>query len=111
FFLHVSRNEQKRRLLKRLDSPSKHWKFSAADAATRNDWKPYMRAYENVIRRTSSPHAPWYVVPADNKWFTRVVVAAAVVDALERMDLSFPRVDKATRRELASVRQALAGAG
>jgi polyphosphate kinase 2 (PPK2 family) len=109
FFLYVSREEQKRRLLKRLDRPEKNWKFSAADADTRNDWKPYMRAYEETIRATSTSYAPWYVVPADHKWFTRLVVAAAVVDALEEMDLAFPRVSRETRKRLATARAALNG--
>jgi len=109
FFLHVSQDEQRRRLLSRLDRPAKNWKFSLADAQTRNDWKPYMRAYEDVIRQTSTPHAPWYVVPADNKWFTRLVVAAAVIDALEHMDLAFPTIDRAKRKELAVARAVLDG--
>ena len=100
FFLHVSRDEQKRRLLKRLDQPSKNWKFSVADAKERDFWKDYMRAYEDMIRHTATPESPWYVVPADHKWFTRMVVAAAVVDALDEMDLTFPKVDKAQRKEL-----------
>jgi PPK2 family polyphosphate:nucleotide phosphotransferase len=109
FFLHVSREEQKRRLLTRLDMPAKNWKFSAADAETQNDWKPYMRAYEETIRATSTAYAPWYVVPADHKWFTRLIVAAAVVDALEEMHLAFPRVSRETRRQLAAARTALSG--
>src|SRR5262245_36158403 len=82
FFLHVSRAEQKRRFLARLDEPSKNWKFSVADAKERNHWRDYMRAYEDMIRQTSAPYAPWYVVPADHKWFTRAVVGAAIIDAL-----------------------------
>jgi len=109
FFLHVSPEEQRRRLLQRLEQPSKNWKFSMADADTSNDWKAYMRAYEAAIRETSTPHAPWYVVPADHKWFTRLVVADAVVDALEEMDLAFPKVTRAQRKQLAIVRDALAG--
>jgi PPK2 family polyphosphate:nucleotide phosphotransferase len=109
FFLYVSREEQKRRLLKRLDLPAKNWKFSAADAQAQNDWKPYMRAYEETIRETSTSYAPWYVVPADHKWFTRLVVAAAVVDALEEMNLAFPTVSRETRKQLAVARAALNG--
>ena len=109
FFLHVSHEEQRRRLLRRLDRPTKNWKFSATDAQTRKHWKPYMHAYEELIRETSTPYAPWYVVPADNKWFTRLVVAAAVIDALEEMKLAFPKVSRETRKELAVVRAALDG--
>jgi PPK2 family polyphosphate:nucleotide phosphotransferase len=107
FFLHVSPDEQKRRFERRLDEPKKHWKFSAADAHERHYWRDYMRAYEETIQNTSSPEAPWYVVPADNKWFTRLVVAAAVVDALEEMNLAFPVVDRAKRRQIAAARKAL----
>ncbi len=107
FFLNVSRDEQKKRFLERLDNPAKNWKFSLADAQERGFWNDYMAAYDEMIRATSTPHAPWYVVPADNKWFTRVVVAAAVIDALEELDLAFPKVDKAKRDELAAARQAL----
>ena len=109
FFLHVSRREQKRRFLERLEQPSKNWKFSFGDVTERAHWREYMHAYEDLIRLTSSPAAPWHVVPADNKWFTRLVVAAAVVDALEEMSLKFPRVDRAKRKELAAVRAALTG--
>jgi len=107
FFLHVSEDEQKRRFLSRLDLPAKNWKFSLSDAKERNQWRDYMRAYEDMIRQTSSEYAPWYVVPADNKWFTRLVVGAAVIDALEEMNLAFPTVDRAKRKELAAVRTAL----
>lgn len=107
FFLHVSRAEQKKRFLERLDDPEKHWKFSAADVHERKYWKQYMAAYEDMIRRTATKTAPWYVVPADNKWFTRAVVAAAVVDALASLDLHFPRFDVAKRRELARARREL----
>ncbi len=109
FFLHVSRGEQKRRFLRRLEDPQRNWKFSLADAAARDHWADYMRAYQEMIRRTSSEHAPWFVVPADNKWFTRLVVAAAVIDAMEDMSLAFPRVDRAKRRELAAAYAALGG--
>ena len=111
FFLHVSRREQRRRFLKRLNLPEKNWKFSPSDAKEGNHWREYMRAYEDMIRQTSSPHAPWYVVPADNKWFTRLVVASAVIDAMEGMALAFPKVDRAKRKELAAVREALNGGG
>jgi PPK2 family polyphosphate:nucleotide phosphotransferase len=108
FFLNVSRKEQRRRFLERLDQPEKHWKFSSADVRERAHWKGYMQAYEEAIRATATEHAPWYVVPADEKWFTRLVVAAAVVDALERLDLSFPKVSDAQREELALARAQLA---
>jgi PPK2 family polyphosphate:nucleotide phosphotransferase len=107
FFLHVSRAEQKRRFLQRLERPEKNWKFSLGDIKERDHWREYMRAYEDVIRRTSTPEAPWYVVPADNKWFTRLVVAAAVVEAMDELSLEFPRVDRAKRRELAAARATL----
>jgi PPK2 family polyphosphate:nucleotide phosphotransferase len=107
FFLHVSRKEQKRRFLERIDNPSKNWKLSSADAKERGFWKDYMRAYETMIRETSTKHSPWYVVPADNKWFTRIVVAAAVVETLDALDLRYPKVGKEKRAELARVRQQL----
>jgi PPK2 family polyphosphate:nucleotide phosphotransferase len=107
FFLNVSRKEQKRRLLERLDMPDKNWKLSEADAKERRLWKPYMACYEEAIRATARPWAPWYVVPADNKWFTRLVVAGAIIDALERLDLRYPAVDDAKRRELAAARRLL----
>jgi len=107
FFLNVSRGEQKKRFLERLDNPSKNWKFSLADADERGFWNDYMDAYDAMIRATSTRHAPWYVVPADNKWFTRLVVAAAVIDALEGLDLAFPKVDAAKLRELAAAKKAL----
>jgi PPK2 family polyphosphate:nucleotide phosphotransferase len=108
FFLNVSRKEQKRRFLERLDQPEKHWKFSTADVRERSHWKSYMAAYEEAIRATATPHAPWYVVPADQKWFTRVVVAAAIVHTLEKLDLAFPEVSDAKREELALARAQLA---
>ena len=108
FFLNVSRKEQKKRLLQRLDDPEKNWKFSAADVAERALWKDYMSAYEEMIRATHTRWAPWYVVPADNKWFTRVVVAQTIAEALEGLDLSYPAVDEKKRRELAKVRKAIA---
>lgn len=107
FFLHVSRKEQKKRFLERLDQPEKNWKFSAADAHERTYWGDYMAAYEEAIRATAAKHAPWYVVPADNKWFTRLVVAAAIVEALEKLDLEYPKVDAAKKKELAAARAAL----
>jgi PPK2 family polyphosphate:nucleotide phosphotransferase len=107
FFLHVSRQEQKQRFLERLDDPAKHWKFSAADLRERGHWGAYMEAYEDAIRHTAAPHAPWYVVPADNKWFTRCVVAAAVIERLAALDLHYPKVGGAQRRELAAARAAL----
>ena len=108
FFLHVSHAEQRRRFLDRLDDPDKRWKFSLADLHERARWDEYMSAYEDMIRHTSTPHAPWYVVPADHKWFTRLVVSSAVVDALEELDLAYPVVDAAQAKELRAVRSALA---
>ncbi|HKE93330.1 MAG TPA: polyphosphate kinase 2 family protein [Povalibacter sp.] len=107
FFLNVSRDEQKRRFLERIDTPEKNWKFSAADARERTYWDDYMEAYQDAISETSTPESPWYVVPADNKWFTRVVVAAAVIEALDSLDLKYPKVGKAKLRELADVRKTL----
>jgi PPK2 family polyphosphate:nucleotide phosphotransferase len=107
FFLHVSKAEQKRRFLARLEEPSKNWKFSTADVKERGHWDEYMAAYEDMIRHTASKHAPWYVVPADHKWFTRLVVASAIIDRLHALDLAFPDVAPAKRRELAAVRRAL----
>ena len=107
FFLHVSREEQRKRFLSRLEEPEKNWKFSLADAREREFFDDYMEAYEDMIRHTATPEAPWFVVPADNKWFTRLVVAGAVVDALQGLDLSFPTVDEARRGELDEARRAL----
>jgi PPK2 family polyphosphate:nucleotide phosphotransferase len=101
FFLNVSRDEQKRRFLSRIDEPEKNWKFSASDARERGHWKDYMQAYEDAIRETATPESPWYVVPADNKWFTRVVVAAAIIDALASLELHYPKVGAAKLKELA----------
>jgi PPK2 family polyphosphate:nucleotide phosphotransferase len=109
FFLNVSRDEQKKRFLERLDNPDKNWKFSMADARERERWDDYMAAYEDMIRHTASPHAPWYVVPADNKWFTRLVVAAAVIEALDDMNLAYPEVDDEKRKELEAARSMLEG--
>ena len=107
FFLHVSRAEQKRRFLERLERPEKNWKFSEADAKERAHWKAYMRAYEDMIRATAAPHAPWIIVPADKKWFARLVVAAAVGEAMQDLNLGFPVVTDAQRKELAAARRAL----
>ena len=107
FFLNVSKKEQKRRFLERIEQPEKNWKFSAADAKERGYWDDYMDAYEDAIRATATPDAPWYVVPADNKWFTRLVVAAAVVATLEELDLSYPKLGKKQLAELAAARAAL----
>lgn len=107
FFLHVSKEEQKRRFLSRLDDADKNWKFSEADVRERENWDDYASAYEDVIRHTSTPHAPWYVVPADHKWFTRLVVASAIIHTLEQLDLAFPRVDAAQKQDLESARKAL----
>jgi len=107
FFLHVSRGEQKRRFLERIEEPEKNWKFSAADVAERAHWKEYMAAYEEMIRETATGHAPWSVVPADNKWFTRMVVAATVVDALGGLGLAYPTVDAAQKAALAEARKTL----
>ncbi|HXK22690.1 MAG TPA: PPK2 family polyphosphate kinase, partial [Myxococcota bacterium] len=105
FFLYVSRAEQKRRFLERLDRPEKNWKFSAADVEERKFWKGYIQAYEEAIQATAAPHAPWFVVPADNKWFTRLVVAAAIVHAMEGLDLRYPEVS--STKELAAARKRL----
>jgi PPK2 family polyphosphate:nucleotide phosphotransferase len=107
FFLHVSKKEQKKRFLERLENPEKNWKFSAGDVKERKFWDEYMEAYEDMIRHTATEDAPWYVVPADNKWFTRVVVAAAVVSTLDSLDLSYPKVSEAERKELAAAKRAL----
>jgi PPK2 family polyphosphate:nucleotide phosphotransferase len=107
FFLYVSKEEQKQRFLERLEEPSKNWKFSLADIAERERWNDYMDAYEDAIRNTATKHAPWFVVPADHKWYTRMVVAGAVIDALEEMMLAFPKVDENKKEELEKVRAAL----
>ena len=107
FFLHVSKEEQKQRFLARIDRPEKNWKFSAGDVAERAHWNDYMHAYEETIRNTSTEHAPWYVVPADRKWFTRVVVVSAIIDALWSLNLQFPELDAGARAELTAMRQAL----
>ena len=107
FFLHVSRKEQKKRFMDRLDEPEKNWKFSASDVQERKFWGDYMHAFEEAIRATASKHSPWFVVPADNKWFTRLVVAAAIVHAMETLDLAYPKVDAAKKKELVAARAAL----
>ena len=107
FFLHVSKEEQKRRFLSRLDEPEKNWKFSSADVQERQHWDDYMEAYEETIRNTATEHAPWYVVPADHKWFTRLVVAEAVIETLESLDLRYPAISDSTRKELAAARKKL----
>jgi PPK2 family polyphosphate:nucleotide phosphotransferase len=109
FFLHVSKGEQKRRFLERLENPEKNWKFSANDIKERAFWGDYMTAYEDMIRRTSTPEAPWYVVPADNKWFTRTVVAAAVIETLDALNLHYPKVSNEKLEELAAAKQVLIG--
>jgi len=107
FFLNLSKKEQKERLLSRLEEPDKNWKFSSADLQERKHWKDYMEAYEEMIRQTATKEAPWYVVPADHKWFTRLVVAEVIIDALESLKLSYPEVTPAKRKELAAVRRGL----
>jgi PPK2 family polyphosphate:nucleotide phosphotransferase len=108
FFLNVSKAEQKKRFLARLDEPEKNWKFSASDVAERRHWDAYMDAYERAIRTTAQPHSPWYVVPADNKWFTRLIVVAAMNRALDKLKLHYPVVTEAQRAALAEARAALA---
>ena len=109
FFLHVSKKEQKRRFLERLETPAKNWKFSTGDVHERLSWDDYASAYEKMIAETSTKHAPWYVVPADAKWFTRVVVAAAIVDTLQDLKLAYPTVDQAQKKELEQARAQLEG--
>jgi PPK2 family polyphosphate:nucleotide phosphotransferase len=109
FFLHVSNQAQKERFLERLERPEKNWKFSMADAKERSHWKAYMRAYEDMIRGTAAKHAPWYVVPADKKWYARLVVAAALYDAMSRLGLAYPRVGPEKQKELQAARAALLG--
>jgi PPK2 family polyphosphate:nucleotide phosphotransferase len=107
FFLNVSKAEQKQRFLARIEEPDKNWKFSLGDAKERGAWKDYMAAYEDAIRHTASKHAPWIVVPADRKWFARLVVAATIVEALEGLNLAFPTVDADKKKELAAARRML----
>jgi PPK2 family polyphosphate:nucleotide phosphotransferase len=107
FFLHVSKEEQKRRFLSRLDEPAKNWKFSGSDMKERGYWDDYQKAYEEMIQHTSTHEAPWYVVPADNKWFTHLVVAAAIIDTLDSLGLEFPEVTKEQRKALDEARAEL----
>jgi polyphosphate kinase 2 (PPK2 family) len=107
FFLHVSKEEQKKRFLERLEDPKKNWKFSMADVNERGFWDDYQEAYEEMIQNTATKHAPWFVVPADNKWFTRLIVASAIIQALDELQLSFPDVDKTKKKELQAVRDTL----
>src|SRR5262249_36115313 len=107
FFMNVSREEQEQRFLERLEEPEKNWKFSASDARERTFWNDYMDAYEDMIRHTSTPEAPWHVIPGDNKWFTRIAVAEAIVDTLEDLNLSYPKVDAEKKKELAAARKQL----
>jgi len=107
FFLHVSKKEQRRRLLERLDEPSKNWKFQSGDLAERERWDDYMKAYEEVLSKTSTKHAPWFIIPADHKWFMRLAIAEVVVDALDGLDLTLPKLSKADLDELAAARKRL----
>jgi len=107
FFLHISKEEQRQRFLKRIEDPDKNWKFSLKDVAERQHWDEYMDAYEDTIRNTASKYAPWYVVPADHKWFTRLVVASAIVQNLNTLDLEYPTLNKEEMKELEAARQAL----
>jgi len=107
FFLHVSKKEQKRRFLERIDDPLKNWKFSSNDANERDYWDDYMKAYEEMIQETATKDSPWYVVPADNKWFTRVVVAGAVIETLASLDLAYPKVDEGKLKELTAAKKKL----
>lgn len=110
FFLNISHEEQLKRFMKRLDDPTRHWKYSASDVAERKHWQTYMEAYQDCIQATATEHAPWIIVPADHKWFSRIVVATAVIDALESLDLQYPKVDEAKERELAAARKELSKA-
>ena len=107
FFLHVSKEEQKKRFLERIDKPDKNWKFEFADVKEREHWDDYMNAYEDMIRNTAAKDSPWYVIPADNKWFTRLAVAAAVIDALSSLDLKYPDVGDEKLKELAEAKRIL----
>ena len=109
FFLNLSKKEQKKRFMKRLDDKDRNWKFSASDVRERRYWDDYQDAFEEAIRATATPRAPWHVVPADNKWFSRLVVASAIVEAVERLDLAYPKVDAAMKKELAAARVELEG--
>jgi PPK2 family polyphosphate:nucleotide phosphotransferase len=107
FFLHISKEEQRQRFLDRLNDPSKHWKFSASDVRERKYWDQYQRAYEDVLSHTSTRHAPWYVIPADNKWVSRALVAEIIASTISDLKLKYPRVDKSKRLELAAARRSL----
>jgi PPK2 family polyphosphate:nucleotide phosphotransferase len=107
FFLHVSKQEQKKRFLERLEDPKKNWKFSMSDVTERGFWKDYQEAYEEMIQNTAKKHAPWFVVPADNKWFSQLIVASAIIQALDELDLAFPDVEKEKKKELKAVRESL----
>jgi PPK2 family polyphosphate:nucleotide phosphotransferase len=107
FFLHVSKEEQRQRFLKRLEEPEKNWKFSEADARERECWPDYMDAYEDMIRHTATPDAPWYIVPADHKWFMHATVSAAIIDTLQELKLAFPKVDRARRKDLQAAERQL----
>jgi len=111
FFLNVSKQEQRERFLDRLEQPSKNWKFSMNDITERGRWSRYQAVYQDIVRHTASPHAPWFVVPADHKWFARVVIGSVIVAALDNLNLRFPRVDKASQEEFANVRKALENVG
>jgi polyphosphate kinase 2 (PPK2 family) len=111
FFLNVSKEEQRERFLERLEDPAKNWKFSLADIGERGLWAKYQAAYQDLIHHTSTKAAPWIVVPADHKWFARVVIGSAIVAALDKLDLHFPKVDKADRSEFKQVREALLAEG
>jgi polyphosphate kinase 2 (PPK2 family) len=107
FFLHLSKKEQKKRFLERIEKPEKNWKFSANDVHERKHWDDYMDAYEEMIRHTATEEAPWYIVPADNKWFTRLVVAAALMELIASLDLKYPKLSKEEIKELAQAKEAL----
>jgi PPK2 family polyphosphate:nucleotide phosphotransferase len=107
FFLHVSREEQRKRFLKRLEEPEKNWKFSEADVREREHWNEYMSAYEDMIRHTATPEAPWFIVPADHKWFMHAAVSAAIIETLDSLKLAFPTVDRTRRKDLEAARQIL----
>ena len=107
FFLNLSKDEQRERFLERLEEPAKNWKFSMGDITERALWPRYMAVYQDIVRHTATPLSPWHVVPADHKWFARVVIGSAIVTALEKLDLKFPRADKASLQEFKQVRKAL----
>jgi polyphosphate kinase 2 (PPK2 family) len=111
FYLHLSKEEQRQRFLERLDRPDRQWKFSVSDFEERRLWERYLEAYEDAIRATASEQAPWYVVPADHKWFTHLVVASAIVEALATLHLAYPEVAPAERKRLVEIREALEGEG